>query len=244
MAKYSIEFNSKSLYRKVNIKVTIPSLGLKGSMTNPSDYYQNNNKTYPLIIFLCGFGDDNNAWQTNTPIDRYLEENEYAAVYINGENKWYLNYGPLDNYYDFIENDVLDFLYGHFKNLSKNKPLIIAGVSMGGYGAIYHYLKNTSKYSACIALSPATRPDHIDESKYGSLKDLFLKEKDNKLNCYISIGEKDFIIDASRQFDKFLNDNEIGVSYRYIPDYAHEWGLWEKEVKSIFDYLNNLGLKG
>ena len=107
MAKYSIEFNSKSLYRKVNIKVTIPSLGLKGSMTNPSDYYQNNNKTYPLIIFLCGFGDDNNAWQTNTPIDRYLEENEYAAVYINGENKWYLNYGPLDNYYDFIENEEL-----------------------------------------------------------------------------------------------------------------------------------------
>ena len=143
-----------------------------------------------------------------------------------------------------IENDVLDFLYGHFRNLSKDKPLIIAGVSMGGYGAMYHYLNNTSKYDACIALSPATRPDHIDESKYGTLKDLFLREKDNKLNCYISIGEKDFIIDASRQFDKFLIDNNIGVSYKYVPDYAHEWGLWEKEVKSIFDYLNSLGLKG
>ena len=52
---------------------------------------------------------------------------------------------------------------------------------MGGYGAMYHYLKNTSKYSACIALSPATRPDHIDESKYGSLKDLFLKEKNKNI---------------------------------------------------------------
>ena len=105
-------------------------------------------------------------------------------------------------------------------------------------------MNNTSKYDACIALSPATRPDYIDESKYGTLKDLFLREKDNKLNCYISIGEKDFIIDASRQFDKFLIDNNIGVSYKYVPDYAHEWGLWEKEVKSIFDYLNRLGLKG
>ena len=101
------------------------------------------------------------------------------TYFINGENKWYLDMGPIDNYYSLIEEEVTDFLYGNFSCLSKDMPLIIAGVSMGGYGAMYHYLKNTSKYSACIALSPATRPDHIDESKYGSLKDLFLKEKDN-----------------------------------------------------------------
>lgn len=32
MAKYSIEFYSKSLFRKVDIKVTIPSLNLRGSI--------------------------------------------------------------------------------------------------------------------------------------------------------------------------------------------------------------------
>ena len=107
------------------------------------NYYQNSEKKYPLIIFLHGFGDDLNGWQCNTPIIKMCEENGVAACFINGENKWYLNMGPIDDFYSLIERDVTDFLYGNFKCLSKDMPLIIAGVSMGGYGALYHYLKNT-----------------------------------------------------------------------------------------------------
>ena len=244
MAKYSIEFYSKSLFRKVDIKVTIPSLNLRGSIANSSDYYQKREETFPLIIFLCGFGDNNLAWQTNTSVERLCEEKGYAACYINGENKWYLNQGPLDNHYDFIEKDILDFLYGHFKNLSKEKPLIIAGVSMGGFGALYHYLKNANKYAACVALSPATIAENLDEKKYGTLKELFLNAKNEILNCYISVGENDFIIDASRKLNNFLLDNEIGVSYKFVPNYGHEWNLWQEEIKEVFEYFNRLGLKG
>ena len=140
MAKYSIEFYSKSLLRKVEIKALIPSLNLHGTLSNKDlNYYQNRNVTYPLVIFLCGFGDNEYAWQSNTAVERLCEQNGVAAVFLNGENKWYVNHGGVDNYYDFIENDVLDYMYGNFKNLSKDKPLIIAGVSMGGYGAMHHY---------------------------------------------------------------------------------------------------------
>ena len=120
MAKYSIEFYSKSLLRKVEIKALIPSLNLHGTLSNKDlNYYQNRDVTYPLVIFLCGFGDNEYAWQSNTAVERLCEQNGVAAVFINGENKWYLNHGGVDNYYDFIENDVLDYMYGNFKNLSK-----------------------------------------------------------------------------------------------------------------------------
>ena len=203
--------------------VFIPSLNLGGCLRNQdSNYYQNNNETYPLIIFLHGFGDNEKAWQ------------------INGENKWYLNLGQIENYYTLVEEEVLDFLYGNFSCLSKDKPLVIAGVSMGGYGALYHYIKNVDKYAACVALSPAIRPDRLDESKIGTLRDLFLEQKGKDLNVYLSVGENDFIIESSREFNEFLIENDLGVEYKFIPGRDHSWYTWAHEIFEVIQYLEKI----
>jgi putative tributyrin esterase len=239
MATYSVEFYPKSLARKVRVDVVIPSLDLRGCLGNKDDeYYQNKKEKYPLIIFLCGFGDNEKSWQNNTKIISLCEKKGIAACFVNGENNWYLNRGPILDYYSFLERDLTDFLYGNFSFLSKEMPLIIAGVSMGGYGALYHYLKNTSKYQGCIALSPATKPDYIDETPYGTLRDLFLSQKGKHLNIYLSIGEKDFIIDASRKLDEFLSENQIDCRYKYVPGADHSWSTWDKEVLIAIDHLD------
>lgn len=245
MARYTIDFYSKSLLRRVKIQLIIPSLNLTQTLRNPDEnYYQNRKETFPLMICLNGFGDNEDAFLRNTSIDDLCEKNGVAAVFINGENKFYLNQGPLDNYYDLIEKDVLDFLYGNYTNLSKEKALFITGISMGGFGALYHYLKNVDKYAHCFALSPATKPDNFDEEKHGSLKGLFLANKDKKLNCYISIGENDFIINASKELNQFLLDNKIDANYKFIPNYDHSWPLWRIEIVNVFDYLKTKGLIG
>ena len=244
MANFKAEFYAKSLLRKYQVNVVIPSLNLQGTLSNKNEnYYQDRkHRNFPLIIFLCGFGDNEQSWLTNTPVVELLEKHGVAACFINGENKWYLNLGDIDRWYDLLEKDLTDFLYGNFANLSKEAPLIIAGVSMGGYGAQYHYLKNTDKYDACIALSPALHPDHMDYSKYGTLEELYLANKGNKLNMYLSVGEKDFIIDTVKEFDEFLTKENIGVNYHYVPDEPHAWCLRRKEIFNAFDYLQKLGL--
>lgn len=245
MARYTVEFYCKSLLRRFKVQVIIPSLNLAQTLRNNDlSYYQNRDETYPLMICLNGFGDNEESFIRNSNIDELCEKNGVAAVFINGENKFYLNQGPLDNYYNLIEDDILDFLYGNFKNLSKDRPLFITGVSMGGFGALYHYLNNTNKYAHCFALSPATKPDNFDESKHGSLRDLFLKNKDKKLNCYICVGENDFIINASKDLNQFLVDNKIDAKYNFVPGYDHSWSLWRIEMVNIFNHLKTLGLIG
>lgn len=241
MATFNIDFYVKSLGRKTRLDLVIPSLNLNGCLkNNDENYYQNLNEKYPLMICLHGFGDNEKGWQNNSLIIKMCEENKIAACFINGENKWYLNMGPIDDFYSLIERDVIDFLYGNFNCLSKKMPLAIAGVSMGGYGALYHYLKNTDKYSACIALSPATKPDYIDESKYGTLKELFITNKDKKLNIYLSIGMNDFIYQASKEFDNYLEENNIGVRYKFIEGCDHSWTTWAKEMPKVFTYLKEV----
>lgn len=239
MAHFSIQLCTKALGRKTRIDLVIPSLNLHGSLNNKDDnYYCNNQVKYPLLICLHGFGEDEKTWQNSCNMIRFCEEHQVAAVFINGENKWYLNMSPIEDFYNLIERDVLDYLYGNFSCLSKDMPLAICGNSMGGYGALYHYFKNPSKYTCAIALSPATKPDFIDESKYGTLRELALEaSKTNKLNVYLSIGENDFIIEPSRELDKFFIDNNVGVSYKYIPGANHSWTTWAKEVEHVCDYL-------
>jgi putative tributyrin esterase len=243
MAHFTFEFYPKALARKVKADLVVPSMNLHECLKNTNDnYYCQRNEKFPLIIFLCGFGDNEKAWQINTPIISLCEKNHIAACFINGENKWYHNMGPIDDYYSFIERDLLDFLYGNFSSLSKIKPLIICGVSMGGYGALYHYLKNIEKYDACIALSPATKPDYLDETKFGTLRDLFMENKNRMKKIYLSVGENDFIIDASKELDQYLITNSLGANYKYIP--GHSWNTWNKEVYEVIDYLKENGLIG
>ena len=241
MALLTVDFHTKALARRTRMDVFIPSLNLGGCLRNQDvNYYQNNHETYPLIIFLHGFGDNEKAWQMNTQILKLCEDKKIAACFINGENKWYLNMGPIENYDFLVEEEVLDFLYGNFRCLSKDKPLVIAGVSMGGYGALYHYLRNADKYAACVALSPALKPDRLDEARFGTLRELFLQSKGKKLNVYLSVGESDFIIESSRNFNAFLIDNDLGVEYKYIPGADHSWYTWAQEVFPVVEYLENI----
>lgn len=240
MALLTVDFHTRSLARKTKMDVFIPSLNLAGCMRNQDpNYYQNHRETYPLIIFLHGFGDNEKGWQTNTQILKLCEDKKIAACFINGENNWYLDMGPISNYYALLEEEIPDFLYGNFSCLSKEQPLVIAGVSMGGYGALYHYIRNVDKYTACVALSPALKPDRYDETKFGTLRELFLESKGKPLNIYLSVGEADFIIDSSRQFNDFLISNDFGVEYKFIPNRDHSWYTWTQEVSAVMEYLEN-----
>lgn len=241
MALLTVDFHTKALARRTRMDVFLPSLNLGGCLRNQdANYYQNRHETYPLIIFLHGFGDHEKAWQMNTQILKICEDKNIAACFINGENKWYLNMGPIENYDSLVEEEVLDFLYGNFSCLSKDQPLVIAGVSMGGYGALYHYLKHVDKYAACVALSPALRPDRLDESKFGTLKELFLENKGKDLNVYLSVGEADFIIESSKDFNAFLKENKLGVEYKFIPNCDHSWYTWAQEIFDVIKYLENI----
>lgn len=240
MARFELDFYAKHLARRVEVSLVLPSLNLQGALANQDPrYYQNRAAAFPLIVCLCGFGDNRKTWAANTEIEALCEQNGFAACFVNGENKWYLNLGPIDDHYSFLEEDLLDFLYGNFANLSSEAPLFLAGVSMGGYGALYHYLRNTEKYQGVVALSPATKPDFLDESKFGTLRDLFLAKKEEDLHVYLAIGEKDFIIGPSREFDAFLKENDVPARYRFVPGEDHSWSFWRKEIEVAFGEINH-----
>ncbi len=231
MARYNLRFLSKHLLRRTEVNLIIPSLDLHGAIANQDQrYYQNSTERFPLIIALSGFGDDNEAWIRHTEITALCDKYRVAVAMIGGENKWYLDASPVDNWHSFISKELPDFLFGNFAKLDPS-CLMLAGVSMGGYGALYNGLKNPGNYKAILSLSPALRPEgFMTEEKVGTLRDLFLAAKEQLPPIHLAIGDKDFIFDQSAQFSAWLQENIPGVQYRILPGYGHTWDLWAAEL--------------
>ena len=243
MTKFTIEFQSKYLLRKTEVLVYIPGQSLQETIKqSDKNQLEKSNKTYPLMILLPGFGSNKSAWVENTNVVELAQKYQVALALISGENKWYMNFSPIDNWEGFLNYELPDFLYGTFKELSSSNPRYLVGCSMGGYGALRNYLTHSELYKACAALSPATYADNNLEAmlKAKSLRELAIDAKDIKKNIYLSVGTEDFIAKASKEFDEFLKENNCGFGYSFIDGYDHSYRLWNEEIKKVFEYIMKL----
>lgn len=241
MARMTVSFFSKSLLRKTEIMVIVPTLTLQEAMkVNGDDYYQSSTDKYPLFIMMAGFADEKEAWLTQGNIQNVCDKYKIAAVLLESENKWYLDCSPIDNWHTFVEKEIPDFVYGNFSRVDSSKRPVICGDSMGGFGALWNGLTSPDKYSAIISLSPALKPDgYLDSEQFASLKDLFLKNKGNMPIVYLSVGDQDFIINASMEMDNWLKENEIGVRYEVVPGHGHNYDFWRVEFEKILADIKN-----
>ena len=240
MAKFEIRFFSKSLLRKTEVKLVVPSLALHTAMAvRDPRFYQNDAEKFPLCIMLSGFADDNDSWLASGGLQELCDKYRIAAVSVSGENKWYLDSSPIDNWHTFLEQELPDFLYGQFAKLDREKKPVLCGVSMGGFGALWNGLTGPEHYGAVVALSPALRPDGYlaDEEKFPALKTLFAQTKETRPYTYLAIGEQDFIAAPSREFDGWLAENEIGTRYRFVPGYDHSWSFWRVQIEDAMAEL-------
>lgn len=243
MARLDINFYSVSLKREVNFLLIYPSLACGDNYKYYKKYYNDNkNRKFPLLILLHGYGGSYLSYEKYSNIDMYAEENNICVCMISGENKSYINHKNNDNFYDFISFELIDYLHSNFNISNKKEDNYIAGLSMGGFGALYVGLKNPSIFSKIGAFSPGilmsrkVKMSENDEILYT----LILKcKKTKKLpELYISIGDKDDITGKEVfDFEEFLKENKIKHKFRLIKNYGHEWRLWDKEIDYFISIL-------
>ena len=264
MAKMTVNMISYTLKRTVDITVVLPtatipmSMGMGGS---PEDLKYQGKPKYPVLYLLHGMGNNHAQWTGYTNVELFAEERNIAVVMISAENKCYINYGG-DKFYDFIENELQDFIKGTFPVSDRPEDTYIAGLSMGGYGTLVHALSNPEKYaaagafSAAVVLNPISiiNPDslvgddgQIDASKLGdgveasidpnSLADKLIAEGKKFPKMYVACGGKDFLIEANTAFKDKLVAAGVDVTWDYIAEYGHEWRFWNIEVERFLDWL-------
>lgn len=241
MAHIIVNFLSATLERSVEIAVILPTITAPelGIYKSGEAHYEGQAK-YPVCYLLHGYLNDYHSWEAYTSIERYAEERSIAIVLISGENKSFSNIHN-DNFEDFIEGELQDFIKGTFPISDRMEDTYIAGLSMGGYGALYHALNYPEKYMGVGAFSPAiietypgTRKKKVDLTK--------LLEKDIQSGVdlpwmYVTIGNKDGLLNEVKPFLTCMKKNHLEGYQKIVPGYDHEWPFWDIEVKYFLDML-------
>jgi len=224
--------------------------------------YSTSGRRYPVLYLLHGYTDHYPAWVSYTNLTQYSKGYEEIIVMPEGDNGWYTNNwaDPKLEWEDFLVLDLIPFVDGHYRTVASRQGRAIAGLSMGGYGAIKLALKYPAMFAAAASLSGAVasaRPDwtksltdpevkKVIEADFGPPENPARAENDpfeliRKLRpdevpqLYLSIGSSDFLLQENREFVQLLARQGVPYEYREVPG-KHEWPVWDRQIQVVLAF--------
>jgi putative tributyrin esterase len=252
MALILCNFFSYKLGYPVDIQVILPSispcdLGLEKDISHKIL------AKYPVVYLLHGHGNDYLSWSRFTSMQRYVEERRIATVTFSVGNKAYMNASYGENYYDFLETELPEFIKANFPISERLEDTYICGYSMGGYGALVHGLCHPKSYRAIGAFSSAidigstqvsnSSKQKVPAHEFPEMIDLHKKLKEvvqsgeNLPEIFMCVGKNDFLNTNVVKFDKELREQGLSPRFDHIVGYEHEWAFWDIELSKFLDWL-------
>lgn len=219
---------------------------VKSLVILPDEYDRDEIKTFPVLYLLHGFSGDYTNWLDSFPELRdYVNEfNMIVVTPDGGYDSWYLD-SPVDDkicYETFMTSTLIKDVDENYRTKSDREHRGIAGLSMGGHGALYLSIRHPELYGAVSSMSGGVDlrpfPDNWNlKKKLGSLSDhpdnwanhsvinLVDSLKNNVLKIFIDIGVDDFFLDVNRNLHQKLLDLKIDHDYIERPG-GHTWEYW------------------
>lgn len=247
MAILHVDFFSRALNRNARMDVILPDA--RSSCAKP----------WKTLYLLHGMTDDCTAWQRWTSIERYAEEWGIAVIMPDVQLSWYADTAAGERCFSFVSEELVPLSRRMFPGLShKREDTFIAGLSMGGYGAMKCALTRPETFCKAASLSGAldawgvTRLDPplgdrnywedvfgpLDEIR-GSENDLFaLAEKctRNRPGLFMWCGTEDFLYDMNIAMRDHLEKLGFALQYSEGPG-DHNWKYWDREIQNVLVWM-------
>lgn len=150
MALISMRYFSYYLNLGTEVEVIIPE-DRSGSPTLTG-------KRYPVLYLLHGHSDDCLAWLRHTNIEDLANEYGFIVVMPTTHRAYYTDALYGHKYGTFISKELVDAIDNTFPTIKCRGSRYIAGLSMGGFGALKLSMENPDRFSMAASFSGAVDP--------------------------------------------------------------------------------------
>lgn len=217
--------------------------------------YDSSQEKYAVLYLLHGLFGDENDWLAKTKLATYASEVKLIIVMPEADDSWYTNSvtDPRNRYEDYIATDLIREIESHYRVNASRDDRFIAGLSMGGYGALKMGVKHPQEFSVVGAFSAAALSAQTI-AQFGTVRAAFgapgsAGQAEN--NLYLLAAKSDakvlpyFMLtcgtaDRLRYDDLEMADlmRMVGIKYEYeeFPG-EHEWAVWDRCVEMLMFYL-------
>lgn len=216
--------------------------------------------TLPVVYLLHGGGGGYRDWSNYSDVAQFAERG-LILVMPEGESSYYVNAAssPNDRFEDYIVKDLIADVESRFPAASGRNHRAIAGISMGGFGAVILSLKHPDLFAFAAGLSSAldvpSRPFSIKRigqyrqhaSIFGPWGSQTRRDNDPYLlvsmadpakmpYLFLSCGEQEGLLPANKRFVKLLETRGFRYEFQAGPG-GHDWNQWDRRVPSLFQSL-------
>ena len=236
MALIQMEFMSNSIQHYTSMNVLLPVDQWDCTEIGP----------FPTLYLLHGWGGNYSDWVCNSRIAVWAQRRGIAVVMPSGDNSFYLNYPEREEYYEkFIGEELIALTRKAFPLSDKREDTWIAGLSMGGGGAIRCGLRYGQVFSKAAGLSSGiTMGESAQKRGHGAdtvqaLQDA-LAAGDSLTDLFMTIGTEDSLLQNNREFHEILKKQGIEHIYEEHSG-GHTWEYWDGHLPEVLDWLQDKG---
>jgi len=227
----------------------------------PADYDTAKTTRYPVLYLLHGLTGHYNDWVTRTNVADYAAEYRMIVITPEGNDGWYTDSVAVttDKYESYILNELIPDVQQRYRTIEARYGRSIAGLSMGGYGAIKFGLKSPATFAFAGSMSGAFGVTRLTEKEIGkdwqdSLKLFGAVGSETRVNndlfeiikklpsarvfalpyFYFDCGTEDaaFIFTSNREIASLMFDKKIPHEFRELPG-DHSWAYWDQQVQQV-----------
>jgi len=226
----------------------------------PSDYKTSTTTRYPVLYLLHGLTGHYSDWIALTNVADYAATYRMIVITPEGNDSWYTD-SPIgnDKYESYILNELIPDVQQRYRTIEARYGRSIAGLSMGGYGAIKFGLKSPATFIFAASMSGVFNVTRLTQKEtpepwVDSLKlfgppgsetrrandpfEMIEKVTPARVSAlpyfYFDCGTEDslLIFHSNRELAALMVEKKIPHEYRQLPG-EHSWAYWDRQVQEI-----------
>jgi S-formylglutathione hydrolase FrmB len=250
--------------REIELKSALLGRTINYRILYPIKYYaaEKRETRFPVLYLLHGLTGQSSNWLEKTRVAGYATHYDVFIVMVEGGNGWYTDSAtvPGDKYESYILSELIPDVEKRFRVSTQREGRAVAGLSMGGYGAIKFGLKHPEMFALAASMSGAFGAASVTARELkdpGAIRDSLLQtfgpvdSPTRKANdvfklarevstkkitplpyFYIDCGTEDFLFSNNREFVNLFVELKIPHEYRQLPG-AHSWTYWDAQLQEI-----------
>ena len=239
----------------------------------PPDY-EMSQRSYPVVYLLHGYSDNETAWvqfgEVNASADRAIANRDIPPMIIvmpDAGVSWYINsFDGSNPFEDILIQEFIPYIDKTWSTRKTREFRAVAGLSMGGYGALILSIKNPDVFSSCAAFSAAVFTDNevkeMSEDRYERFfKNIYGPETNSnrltqhwhehsvihlintlpedqlkRVSFYIDNGDDDFLFEGNAMLHIAMRKRGVPHQFR-VRDGAHNWTYWRTHITQGLKFI-------
>jgi S-formylglutathione hydrolase FrmB len=212
----------------------------------------------PVLYLLHGLSDDDTMWLRRTSIERYVAPLGLAVVMPQVHRSFYSDEVYGGRFWSFLSEELPELVGSLFRVSDRREDTFVAGLSMGGYGALKWALRSPGRFAAAASLSGAVDLARLRGGRFRSedprmFERIFgdqeiARTPDDVLGLleradpatlprlYACCGTEDELIADNRRLADTCAAAGVPLTTDFGPG-EHDWAYWDGRIQDVLRWL-------